>query len=66
MIGKLQALDEQNQSPLFRRRVNTREREHIRSLEGEHSQKSNNFLPWKPGQVDANRNIEAQMVGLNM
>lgn len=32
-LGPLQALDDLNQSPLFRRRANTREREHLRLIQ---------------------------------
>ena len=32
-LGPLQALDHHNQSPLFRRRANTREREHLRQIQ---------------------------------
>ena len=32
-LGPLQALDDRNQSPLFRRRANTREREHLRQIQ---------------------------------
>lgn len=48
-LGPLQALDSSNQSPLFRRRANTREREHLLQIQAQQAANASHGMEDKEG-----------------
>ena len=62
-LGPLQALDDRNQSPLFRRRANTREREHLRQIQAmSTTADGSEYVPRqpKPGTADGSEYVPRQ------